>query len=89
MASINPAPPLTKDEAVLVRRAQQGDRAAQAALVEAYWDRLYRWLYQLTRDRHAAEDLAQETFLKALSNLGWFEPGTNFAAWLFRIAHNH
>ena len=37
------------NEASLVWAAQQGDRAAFAALVEAYWDRLYRWLYQLTR----------------------------------------
>jgi RNA polymerase sigma-70 factor (ECF subfamily) len=76
------------NEAVLVRAAQQGDRPAFAALVEAYWDRLYRFLYQLTRDRHQAEDLAQEAFLKALANLDRFAAGTNFRAWLFRIAHN-
>src|SRR5262249_3486593 len=52
------------------------------------WDRLYRWLYHLTHDRHAAEDLAQDVFLKALAHLDSFRPGTNFRAWLFRIAHN-
>ena len=77
-----------RDEARLVRAAQQGDRPAFAALVEAYWERLFRWLYQLTRDRHLAEDLAQEAFLKAFANLDRFEAGTNFRAWLFRIAHN-
>jgi RNA polymerase sigma factor (sigma-70 family) len=76
------------DEARLVRAAQQGDRSAFAALVEAYWDRLYRWLCHLTHDRHQAEDLAQETFLKAFAHLGKFKAGTNFRAWLFRIAHN-
>jgi RNA polymerase sigma-70 factor (ECF subfamily) len=71
-----------------IRAAQAGDRAAFASLVERYWDRLYRWLYHLTRDRHAAEDLAQESFLKALAGLSKFRAGTNFNAWLFRIAHN-
>ena len=76
----------------LVRAAQlggAGQRPAQAALVERYWDRLHRWLYHLTHDAHAAEDLTQDTFLKAFAHLKRFRPGTNFAAWLFRIAHNN
>jgi len=77
------------DEAEWIRAAQAGDRAAFALLVERYWDRLYRWLYQLTRDRHAAEDLTQETFLKALSALGSFRPGSNFKAWVYKIGHNN
>lgn len=69
--------------------AQAGDRAAFARIVERYWDRLHRWLYQLTRDRHQAEDLTQETFLKALAAIGSFRAGSNFRAWLFRIGHNN
>jgi RNA polymerase sigma-70 factor (ECF subfamily) len=88
VASPENPPDWPAEEARLIVRAQQGDRPAFSALVERYWDRLYRWLYQLTRDRHAAEDLAQETFLKALGGLARFRPGSNFAAWLFRIAHN-
>src|SRR5690242_14775712 len=76
------------EEHGLIRRAQQGDRPAAAALVERYWDSLYRWLYHLTRHRQTAEDLAQETFLKAFAHLDRFQAGTNFRAWLFRIAHN-
>jgi RNA polymerase sigma-70 factor (ECF subfamily) len=68
--------------------AQKGDRQAFARLVERYWDGLYRWLYHLTRDRHNAEDLTQETFLKAFRGLHTFRAGTNFRAWLFRIGHN-
>jgi RNA polymerase sigma-70 factor (ECF subfamily) len=71
-----------------VAAAQRGDRAAFAHLVTEYWPRLYRWLQQMTRDRHQAEDLAQEAFLKALANLHRFQAGTNFRAWLFRIANN-
>jgi RNA polymerase sigma-70 factor (ECF subfamily) len=72
----------------LVRRAQRGERAAFATLVDTYWTRLYRWLFGLTHDAHAAEDLTQDAFLKAWSKLGTFRAGTHFRAWLFRIAHN-
>jgi len=77
------------DEHRLIVAAQQGDRSAFAQLVERYWDRLYCWLYRLTRDRHTAEDLVQESFLKAFAGLKRFQAGTNFRAWLFRIAHNN
>jgi RNA polymerase sigma-70 factor (ECF subfamily) len=77
------------DEHRLIVAAQQGDRPAFAQLVEHYWDRLYRWLYHLTHDQHTAEDLVQESLLKAFAGLKKFQAGTNFAAWLFRIAHNN
>jgi RNA polymerase sigma-70 factor (ECF subfamily) len=79
---------LPADEHALVHQAQQGDRQAFGVLIQRYWDRLYRWLYQLGHNRHAAEDLTQETFLKAFAKLASFRPGTNFRAWLFRIAFN-
>lgn len=79
---------LPGDETGLILDAQAGDREAFAVLVERYWDRLYRWLCHLTRDGHNAEDLAQESFLKAFAALDRFEAGSNFRAWLFRIAHN-
>lgn len=78
-----------KEESDLVHDAQGGDRRAFAILIERYWDRLYRWLYHLTRDAHAAEDLVQESFLKAFAALKSFRLGSNFRAWLFRIAHNN
>jgi RNA polymerase sigma-70 factor, ECF subfamily len=76
------------DEPVLIFRSQCGDRAAFAALVEHYWERLFRWLCHLAHNKHTAEDVAQEAFLKALANLSSFRAGGNFQAWLFRIAHN-
>lgn len=80
---------LLAQESDLIEQAQAGDRTAFAVLIERYWDRLYRWLYQLTRDAHAAEDLTQETFLKAFAAIKRFQAGTNFRAWLFRIGHNN
>ncbi len=88
MASKPDSPTLPFEEPALIRASQRGDRQAFAALVERYWDRLFRWLYHLTHDRHTAEDLVQDTFLKALGHLESFQAGTNFQAWLFRIAHN-
>ena len=79
---------LRAEEHAWVSASQRGERQAFARLVERYWDRLYRWLYHLTRDQHAAEDLVQETFLKAFRGLKRFEAGSNFKAWLFCIAHN-
>ena len=87
--SLEPDSPLPGEEAEWVQAAQAGDRPAFARLVDRYWDRLYRWLYHLTRDRHAAEDLTQETFLKALAAIRSFRPGSNFRAWVFRIGHNN
>ncbi len=82
-------PPLLNEEAEWIRAAQSGDRDGFNRLVERYWDRLYRWLYHLTHDRHSAEDLTQETFLKALGAVQSFRPGSNFRAWIFRIGHNN
>jgi RNA polymerase sigma-70 factor (ECF subfamily) len=79
---------LPAEEHALVVASQRGERQAFARLVERYWDGLYRWLYHLTRDRHTAEDLVQETLLKAFRGLRGFAAGSNFKAWLFRIAHN-
>jgi RNA polymerase sigma-70 factor, ECF subfamily len=75
-------------EMQLIQQAQQGDRQAFATLADAYWDRLYRWLYHLTHHRQAAEDLVQETLLKSFAALHSFRAGSNFKAWLFRIAYN-
>jgi RNA polymerase sigma-70 factor (ECF subfamily) len=79
---------LLDEEHMLIHSAQQGNRQAFAVLAERYWDRLYRWLYHLTHNRHAAEDLVQETLLKAMAGLTGFRTGSNFQAWLFRIAYN-
>jgi len=79
---------LPNEEHLLIHTAQQGDRQAFAALAERYWDRLYRWLFHLTHHRQAAEDLAQDAFLKAFAGLDKFRAGSNFQAWLFRIAYN-
>jgi RNA polymerase sigma-70 factor (ECF subfamily) len=54
----------------------------------AYVDSLYRTALRLTRVPTDAEDLVQETYLKAFRGAGGFERGTNLRAWLFTILHN-
>lgn len=94
LTSVPQPPPIPDDpsagsEAELIVYAQAGQQSAQAELIRRYWDRLFGWLYQLTNDRHQAEDLTQETFMKALAALPKLRPDSNFRAWLYRIAHNN
>jgi RNA polymerase sigma-70 factor (ECF subfamily) len=76
------------------KRAVSGGagRQARAASFEtealASVDSLYRTALRLTRVRADAEDLVQETYLKAFRAADRFEPGTNLRAWLFTILHN-
>lgn len=72
----------------LARRGQAGDRQAFGALIDRYWPRVHRWLMGLTRSSQTAEDIAQDTFLKAWRGIAAFAPETSFRAWVFRIAHN-
>ena len=88
MAAFENLDSLLDEEQLLIHTAQKGDRQAFAVLVERHWDRLYRWLYHLTHNRHTAEDLTQEALLKAFAGLPRFRTPNNFHAWLFRIAYN-
>jgi RNA polymerase sigma-70 factor (ECF subfamily) len=74
---------------VLVDRAQQGDRAALEELYLIHFDRIYSYLHVSVGNRHDAEDLTTQTFLKMLESIGRFRwQSAPFSAWLFRIAHN-
>ena len=73
-------------------QGQQSVEAGGTVTFEAealtYLDSLYRTALRLTRVPADAEDLVQETYLKAFRAAGRFEPGTNLRAWLFTILHN-
>jgi RNA polymerase sigma-70 factor (ECF subfamily) len=73
----------------LVDRAQKGDRAALEELYLIHFDRIYSYLHVSVGNRHDAEDLTTQTFLKMLESIGKFRwQSAPFSAWLFRIAHN-
>jgi RNA polymerase sigma-70 factor (ECF subfamily) len=73
----------------LVDAAQLDDRDALEELYLIHFDRIYSYLHVTVGNRHDAEDLTTQTFLKMLEAIGRFRWGTApFSAWLFRIAHN-
>jgi RNA polymerase sigma-70 factor, ECF subfamily len=73
----------------LVSRAQEGDRDALEELYLIHFDRIYGYLHMSVGNRHDAEDLTTQTFLKMLESIGKFRwRSAPFSAWLFRIAHN-
>jgi RNA polymerase sigma-70 factor (ECF subfamily) len=73
----------------LVDAAQGGDRGALEELYLIHFDRIYSYLHVSVGNRHDAEDLTTQTFLKMLESIGKFRWGSApFSAWLFRIAHN-
>jgi RNA polymerase sigma-70 factor (ECF subfamily) len=73
----------------LVAKAQQGDREALEELYLLHFDRIYSYLHMSVGNRHDAEDLTTQTFLKMLEAIGRFRwQSAPFSAWLFRIAHN-
>ncbi|MBV8257335.1 MAG: sigma-70 family RNA polymerase sigma factor [Actinobacteria bacterium] len=73
----------------LVERGQKGDRDALEELYLIHFDRIYSYLHVSVGNRHDAEDLTTQTFLKMLEKIGSFKWRTApFSAWLFRIAHN-
>jgi RNA polymerase sigma-70 factor, ECF subfamily len=76
------------DQHQLIKASQSGDQKATSALIEIHAPAVYGLLFHLCRDRALAEDLSQETFLRALQSLGKYEFRAPFRAWLFRIAVN-
>jgi RNA polymerase sigma-70 factor, ECF subfamily len=79
----------TDDLRRLVELAQDGDRDALEALYLIHFDRIYSYLHMSVGNRHDAEDLTTQTFLKMLEAISRFRwRSAPFSAWLFRIAHN-
>ena len=79
----------TVDVRQLVSRAQQGDRDALEELYLIHFDRIYSYLHMSVGNRHDAEDLTTQTFVRMLESIRRFRwQSAPFSAWLFRIAHN-
>ncbi len=77
-----------ENDDLLISRYLEGDDRAIAALVDRHLPAVYRFAFSLTHDAQAAEDIAQESFIKAWKNIRGFIPGKSFQAWVFRIARN-
>lgn len=75
-------------EASLVRRAREGDRAAFADIVRLYQRKVYAVAMRMTRRHEVADDIVQDTFIRAYRHLDRFEVGRPLAPWLKKIAAN-
>ncbi|HUR93945.1 MAG TPA: sigma-70 family RNA polymerase sigma factor [Gemmatimonadales bacterium] len=77
---------LTDQEVVLLARA--GREAAYRELIRRYERPIFALLFRMVRDRELAEDLSQETFVKALNAIESYRPEFKFSSWIFKIANN-
>jgi RNA polymerase sigma-70 factor (ECF subfamily) len=76
------------DEGVLVTQAREGDDKAFAELVRRYEGKIFRLAQHVTQNREDAEDVLQETFMKAYEHLDQFKGDSKFYTWIVRIAVN-
>ncbi len=76
------------DESALVAKAREGDLAAFNELVNSYSRKIFRLAKHITQNDEDAEDVLQETFLKAFEHLGDFQGQSKFYTWIVRIAVN-
>jgi RNA polymerase sigma-70 factor (ECF subfamily) len=85
LESETPAPVAEMD---LVRSARRGDLKAYDELIRRYQERIYATIYHMTSNHEDANDLAQDSFIKAYQALKSFKGGSSFYTWLYRIAVN-
>jgi RNA polymerase sigma-70 factor, ECF subfamily len=79
---------LNIEEHQLIRKSQGGDKQAFDVLVKRYYKRILNHCYSLIHDQEKAEDLAQETFIRAFSKISQFHEKSSFYTWLWKISHN-
>jgi RNA polymerase sigma-70 factor (ECF subfamily) len=72
----------------VVALAREGREAAYRELIRRYERPVFSLILRMVRDRQLAEDLSQETFIKALNAIGTYRPEFKFSSWIFKIANN-
>lgn len=75
-------------DADVVSLAQRGNEGAFRELIRRYERPVFSLIYRMVRDSAAAEDLAQDSFIKVLNHLDKYRPEFKFSSWLFKIANN-
>jgi len=88
-ASVDSPQAIANSDAVAVERTLSGERDAYRILVERHSQNVFRLAYRMTGNRHDAEEVVQEAFLRAYQKLGQFEARANFGTWVYRIAANY
>ena len=78
----------TSDEAVLVRRVQQGDEMAFRELVDRYQSKVFSIIYGILRNRNDAEDISQQVFAKIYFSIKNFDFRSSLLTWIYKITVN-
>ncbi len=72
----------------IIEKVRQSDEELYALIIDRYQAKLIRYVYNLIKDKQKAEDIVQETFIKAYINLNVFNIKKKFSSWIYQIAHN-
>lgn len=73
---------------IRIRQVLKGDQNAYGEIVELYKDKVFQLCYRMLGNRHEAEDMAQEAFIRAYVNIARFNLELKFSTWIYRIATN-
>ncbi len=76
------------DDAILIEKSQQGDRAAFNALIVKHEVRAYHYAFRLTRNQEEASDVVAEAFVRIFNALKNFKGNSSFPTWMYRILTN-
>ena len=79
---------MQKDDEQFISAYLEGDESALSFLVDKYLKNVYNFAFQLTRNRQAAEDITQDSFIKAWKHIRRYRQGSSFQTWLFAITRN-
>lgn len=79
---------MTNNDQLYITKVINGDTNAFAYLVDTYKNMVFSLAYKMTKNREEAEEISQDTFIKAYKNLAKFKGDSKFSTWLYRIAYH-
>ena len=77
-----------EQDIIYINQVLDGNRDAFAFLVDKYKSMVFSLALRITRDREEAEEISQDTFIKAFQSLNSFQGKAKFSSWLYRIVYN-
>ncbi len=78
----------TLSDEEIVEVVRSSDKNKYRVIVERYQDKLYRYVFRMTKDNDVTNDIVQQAFIKAYKNLQGFDTKRKFSSWIYRITHN-
>jgi RNA polymerase sigma-70 factor (ECF subfamily) len=78
----------TIEDKIIVKQVKEGDIPAFSLLIERYQDMAYTLAFSIVKNHEEAEEVAQDSFMKAFKNIHGFQEKASFSSWLYRIVYN-